>query len=114
MFSCTPVDPNAEPVPPAGCGCCAPQVRAIARRIDRELSRRGFVAGVGASLAAIGFAPRARAQGAEAARPIVFSNFLLFDGKSSGLQRRAPSARRGRPHQDAGDGDNPAARRRAQ
>ena len=86
MFSCTPADESAEAAPHAGCGCCTPQVRSIARRIDRELSRRGFVAGVGASLAALGFSPRARAQAAEGARPIVFSNFLLFDGKSSALR----------------------------
>ena len=86
MFSCTPADESAEPIPHVGCGCCTPQVRSIARRIDRELTRRGFIAGVGASLAALGFAPRARAQAAEAARPVVFSNFLLFDGKSSALK----------------------------
>ena len=84
MFSCTPVDESAEPVPHAGCGCCTPQVRSIARRIDRELSRRGFIAGVSASLAALGFTRRAKAQ--TPAPPVVFSNFLLFDGKSSALK----------------------------
>ena len=86
MFSCTPADESAEPIPHIGCGCCTPQVRQIARRIDRELTRRGFIAGAGASLAALGFAPRARAQAANAARPVVFSNFLLFDGKSTALK----------------------------
>jgi imidazolonepropionase-like amidohydrolase len=86
MYACTPADDSAEAAPHVGCGCCAPQVRSIARRIDRELSRRGFIAGVGASLASLGFSPRARAQAAEGARPVVFSNFLLFDGKSSALR----------------------------
>ena len=85
MFSCTPADKTTEPIPATGCGCCNPQVRSIARRIDRELSRRGFIAGVSASLASLGFAPRAKAQAADA-RPLLFSNFLLFDGKSRALK----------------------------
>ena len=84
MFSCTPADESAEPVPHTGCGCCTPEVRSIAQRIDREFSRRGFIAGVGASLASLGFAPRARAQ--DAVPPVVFSNFLLFDGRSRTLK----------------------------
>jgi imidazolonepropionase-like amidohydrolase len=86
MFSCTPAGESADPIPHNGCGCCTPQVRSIARRIERELTRRGFIAGVGASLASFGFSPCARAQAADAARPIVFSNFLLFDGKSRALK----------------------------
>jgi imidazolonepropionase-like amidohydrolase len=84
MFSCTPADETTDPIPHTGCGCCNPEVRSVARRIDRELSRRGFIAGAGASLAALGFAPRAKA--ADAARPVLFSNFLLFDGKSRALK----------------------------
>ena len=84
MFSCTPADESAEPIPHTSCGCCTPEVRSIARRIDREFSRRGFIAGVGASLASLGFAPRARAQ--DAVPPVVFSNFLLFDGRSRTLK----------------------------
>jgi imidazolonepropionase-like amidohydrolase len=86
MFSCTPVDDSADPIPHNGCGCCTPQVRSIARRIDRELTRRGFIAGVSASLAGLGFPSRARAQAADAAAPFVFSNFRLFDGKSRTLK----------------------------
>ncbi len=41
---------------------------------------------MGASLAALGLAPRAAAQASDAGRPIVFSNFKLFDGKSKALQ----------------------------
>ncbi len=84
-FSCAPADERAELIPHVGCGCCAPHVRSIARRIDRELTRRGFIAGAGASLSSLGFAPRARAQ-TIAIRPVVFSNFLLFDGKSTTLR----------------------------
>jgi imidazolonepropionase-like amidohydrolase len=84
MFSCTSADDGAQPIPHNGCGCCNEQVRSIARRIDGELTRRGFVAGIGASLTALGFAPRAKAQAP--APPIVFSNFLLFDGKSDALK----------------------------
>jgi imidazolonepropionase-like amidohydrolase len=86
MLSCTPADNSTQPMPHNGCGCCAPQVRAIALRIDREITRRGFIAGVGASLASLGFSPRARAQAADTVPPVVFSNFLLFDGKSRALK----------------------------
>ena len=52
------------------------------------MSRRGFIAGAGASLTSLGFV---RPAGAQAARPgptppIVFGNFLLFDGKSKALR----------------------------
>jgi len=86
MFSCTRADESGDAALEAGCGCCNPQVRSIARRIDRELTRRGFIAGAGASLAALGFSPKARAQAAEPARPVVFTNFMLFDGKSRALK----------------------------
>jgi imidazolonepropionase-like amidohydrolase len=70
------------------CLCCKPQLQSAARRINGEMSRRGFVAGVGASLALLGLV---RPAGAQAARPgptppIVFGNFLLFDGKSNALR----------------------------
>ena len=83
MFSCTATDQSENANAP-GCGCCEPGVRAASRRIERELSRRGFIAGVSASLAALGFARSARAS--EASRPLAFSNFMLFDGKSKDLQ----------------------------
>ena len=86
MFSCDAADEKASAGAHVGCACHSAEVRSIARRIDRELSRRGFVAGVGASLAALGFATRAAAQAAAPGRPIVFANFLLFDGRSKALQ----------------------------
>jgi imidazolonepropionase-like amidohydrolase len=70
------------------CVCCMPQLQSAARRINREISRRGFVAGVGASLASLGFARPAGAQAAASGPtpPIVFANFQLFDGKSKTLR----------------------------
>jgi imidazolonepropionase-like amidohydrolase len=52
------------------------------------MSRRGFIAGVGASLASLGLAEPAGAQAAPPGPtpPIVFGNFLLFDGKSIALR----------------------------
>jgi imidazolonepropionase-like amidohydrolase len=49
------------------------------------MSRRGFVAGAGASLASLGLG---RPGGAPSgpAPPVVFRNFLLFDGRSSALR----------------------------
>ena len=86
MFSCDAADESSGLGAHVGCACHSPQVLSIARRIQRHLSRRGFIAGVGASLAALGFAPRAAADTSDAVRPIVFSNFLMFDGKSSALR----------------------------
>jgi len=63
MFSGTSADDGAQTIPHNGCGYCNAQVRSIARRIDGELTRPGFAAGVSASLTSLGFAPRARAQG---------------------------------------------------
>jgi hypothetical protein len=70
----------------ASCLCCQPTVRSADRRIARELSRRGILAGAVGALAGLGFAPRASAQATQAAPPTVITNFQLFDGKSSGLR----------------------------
>ncbi len=61
---------------------------AIARRINRDVSRRGFIAGASASLAALGFTSSASAQTAAngPTPPILLTNFMLFDGKSNVLQ----------------------------
>src|SRR5690242_340734 len=70
------------------CRCCQPQLRSAARRIDRLLSRRGFIAGAGASLASLGLFQPAGAQAVPpgATPPTVFGNFLLFDGMSKALR----------------------------
>ncbi len=81
MFSCTAADYPT-------CLCCQPQLQFAARRINRDLSRRGFVAGAGASLATLGlFRPEsAQAAARGPTSPVVFGNFLLFDGKSKDLR----------------------------
>ncbi len=52
------------------------------------MSRRGFIAGVGASLTSLGLVQPVGAQAAPPGPtpPIVFGNFLLFDGKSKDLR----------------------------
>jgi imidazolonepropionase-like amidohydrolase len=85
MFSCS--SPESANSAGGGCLCHRPEIQALARRIDANLSRRGFVAGAGASIAALGLPPRAKAKTApEPPRPIVFTNCLLFDGKSANLR----------------------------
>ena len=87
MFSCTPVDDAATTISHSDCGCCRPEVLSIGRRINRDLSRRGFIAGMGASVASLGFSHRASAEAPDAdGRPILFSNCRLFDGKSGALK----------------------------
>ena len=86
MFSCSSGDQPEAPRSP-GCSCCGSELQSLTRRINADLSRRGFVAGIGASVAALGLPRSARAQGASnPAPPIVLTNFLLFDGKSSALR----------------------------
>src|SRR5262245_54426799 len=87
MSTCTSTDHDDLSGSPA-CLCCTPQVQFATRRISREMSRRGFIAGVGASLAALGFARPAGAQAAPSGPtpPTLFGNFLLFDGTSKALR----------------------------
>src|SRR5262244_3039562 len=84
LFTCV-ADGEAD-AGAAGCLCCQPTVRSADRRITRELSRRGILAGAAGALAGLGFAPRASAQATRAAPPTVITNFQLFDGKSPGLR----------------------------
>lgn len=78
MLNCTPGETSAPSH--AGCLCHQPGIGSLTRRLGRQMTRRGFVA---ASLAA-GAAP-ALAQPA-ASRPILLSNFRLFDGTSPSLR----------------------------
>lgn len=85
MYSCTPSDDDPSSYV-GGCACCAPLVQSASRRIAGSLSRRGFMAGVGASLAALGFARRVDAEPTGSPPPIVLTNFRLFDGRSGALR----------------------------
>lgn len=86
MSSCTPAAQVKLTTGPA-CHCCTPQLQSAYHRINGDLSRRGFVAGVGASLASLGLFQPSRAQTTPPGPkpPIVFRNFQLFDGKSKAL-----------------------------
>jgi imidazolonepropionase-like amidohydrolase len=88
MFSCLSGD-QLETPSAQGCACCRGELQSLTRRINEDLSRRGFIAGIGASLAMLDLPRAARAQGATnpTPPPIVFTNFLLFDGKSNALRR---------------------------
>src|SRR5215831_18997329 len=90
MTSCTPAD-HVDPRGSPACPCCVPQLQFAARRISGEMSRRGFIAGTGASLASLASLGLVRPAGAQAAPsgptpPILFGNFLLFDGSSKALR----------------------------
>ena len=87
MFSCTSGDGN-QAGRPSGCACCAPQTQSASRRIAAGLSRRGFVAGMSGSLAALGFLRRVDAEPEGPPPPIVLANFQLFDGRSATLRMR--------------------------
>lgn len=78
MFACAPE--TATPAGHAGCLCHRPEIRALTRRLGREMSRRGFVAASLASVAAPALAQPA------APRPLLLTNFRLFDGTSPALR----------------------------
>jgi imidazolonepropionase-like amidohydrolase len=67
--------------------CCPISViQAATQRIGADLSRRGFIAGVTTSVASLGLFSSARAAPEPSSRPILFTNFRLFDGTSSSLR----------------------------
>jgi imidazolonepropionase-like amidohydrolase len=68
------------------CSCRLSAVQTASRRISADLSRRGFVAGVTASVASLGLFTSARGAPEPTSRPILFTNFRLFDGTSSNLR----------------------------
>jgi imidazolonepropionase-like amidohydrolase len=87
MYACTSLTDETL-VRRASCLCHQPGIHALSRRLSGELTRRGFVAGVAASLATLGLPARASTQPAQAtpARPTVLTNFRLFAGKSANLR----------------------------
>ena len=87
MFSCTS-DDDADLINPAGCLCHRPEIQVLTRRVNTDLSRRGFVAGMATSIASLGLSRHATAQPVPAppSRQILFANFRLFDGKSGSLR----------------------------
>lgn len=87
MYACESMVDGSE-VSHAICLCHRPEVGRLTRLIDADLSRRGFVAGMAASVAALGLPFGAIAQPAPTteARPILLTNFRLFDGKSATLR----------------------------
>ncbi len=54
MYSCKS-DDDRQMSGVGGCVCCVPVIQSVNHRINAGLSRRGFVSGMGASRAAIGF-----------------------------------------------------------
>lgn len=65
-----------------GCACCTAEVRAITRRVNTDLSRRGFMASA-ASVALLGLSAYSQANAQQANGPAtLFTNARLFDGLS--------------------------------
>ncbi len=87
MLTCTSADPD-HVAGQTGCLCHRPELLSLTRRMGADLSRRGFIAGVAASVGALGLARQADAQRAPAQppRPVVFTNLRLFDGRSASLR----------------------------
>jgi imidazolonepropionase-like amidohydrolase len=65
-----------------GCSCCTAEVRAITRRINGDLTRRGFLAGASTSVALLGIGAYSRARAQEPATATLFVNARVFDGEA--------------------------------
>ncbi|MGF6600286.1 imidazolonepropionase-like amidohydrolase [Paraburkholderia sp. GAS448] len=91
MFSRKPGDKEASGHPFA-CFCQKSEIEFLNNRISADLSRRGFVAGMAASMLMLVLPKLASAQTApppvNPAHPILFTNFRLFDGISGTLRDR--------------------------
>lgn len=87
MYACASLTGDSE-VSRAICLCHRPEIQGLTQRISADLSRRGFVAGMAASLAALGLPFKASAQPAAASpqKPVLLTNFRLFDGKGATLR----------------------------
>jgi imidazolonepropionase-like amidohydrolase len=90
MYACSSLG-EESPISRAICLCHRQEIHALTRRLDVDLTRRGFVAGVTASIASLsllGLPAKAGAQPvqATAGQPILFTNLRLFDGRSPNLR----------------------------
>ena len=78
MFSCTSDDTTTS-ANHVGCLCHGPEIRSLTRRIDADLSRRGFATGLAASIASLGLPKLAGALSSQtpcgSVRPILFTRF---------------------------------------
>jgi imidazolonepropionase-like amidohydrolase len=112
MYACESLTGEAV-VRRAVCLCHRPEIQAISTRISADLSRRGFVVGMTASIASLGLPFRARAQAA-APSPVLFVNVRLYDGKSASLRNGLHVLVEGNRIQSIGTGtpETPAGARR--
>jgi imidazolonepropionase-like amidohydrolase len=85
MLACTPAEVN-DKIDHTSCLCHRPEILALTRRMNAAMSRRGFVAGMAASVAALGLSRPAGAQTAQVPGQILFTNLRLFDGRSAVLR----------------------------
>jgi imidazolonepropionase-like amidohydrolase len=65
-----------------GCACCTAEVRALTRKVNTDLSRRGFMSSGAASVALLGIAAYTpvKAQTVDPKTVSLFTNVRLFDG----------------------------------
>jgi imidazolonepropionase-like amidohydrolase len=89
MFSRKPGDKD-DSAHPFACFCQKSEIELLNNRISTDLSRRGFVAGMAASMLTLVLPKLASAQTApppvNPTPAVLFTNFRLFDGKSGALR----------------------------
>lgn len=94
--------------PNSGCACHNPALAQLCGRVSFDLSRRGFIAGMTGSIAALGLPGFARAQQAPSARPTFFTNLRLFDGTGAALRGNVQILVSGNRIAAVDTGNNPA------
>ena len=89
MYSRAAVGQGEDFVRHVGCLCHRPEILHFTNRINGDLTRRGFTAGMAASILSLGLPNFAGAQSTATPEDrkgkLVFTNFRLFDGKSTVL-----------------------------
>ncbi|HEY9214308.1 MAG TPA: amidohydrolase family protein, partial [Ancylobacter sp.] len=93
----------------SGCACHNPALAQLSDRVTLDLSRRGFIAGMTTSIAALGLPGFASAQApASDPRPTFFTNLRLFDGTGAALRGNVQILIAGSRIAAVDTGNNPA------
>ncbi|MEA1833077.1 amidohydrolase family protein [Methylobacterium durans] len=107
MLSCTSGD-EALPARYTGCLCHRPEIHSLMRRVGTDLSRRGFVAGIAASVAGLASPSSANPAPVQPQPAILFTNARVFDGQSDTLRDGLQVLVEGDRIKALASGDHPA------
>ena len=93
----------------SGCACHSVGLAQLSDRVSLDLSRRGFIAGMTTSIAALGLPGFASAQtSSPSPKPTLFTNLRLFDGTGTALRGNVQILVAGNRIAAVDTGNNPA------